>query len=421
VVNHLVTLSPCHFQGKLLRERRIVNRYQTLLGLMGYFVIGAAVVLIPSVMPSITAEFAKTGLNLIVIGLIFPASAIGGILGNLLSGVGSDLIGRRRLVWISALILATALTLAAWTRMWVFFVAGYVIVSTAQAALSTGINAMIADANRASRARALNILHGVYGVNAALSPLLFGYLLERGMLWRWAVGGMGLVWLLYAAAAYGVDRSLPQDAAGSRAQKLNLGLLRQGPFLALFVIGFIYNAVAVSLLGWVAIYMQQSAGFSTFFSISMISVFYVALTIGRFLCAAFAERIGYAIVFLALAVGITLTYPLVLVGSQPLLVVMGVFLSGLSFSGLFPTALAYGSRLYPEQSGTVSGTLSVALTLGSMIPPLWTSVMADSWGFQVALGVNYLLVPPLILLALYLRRAEERERQTSNVSNYSAS
>ena len=66
-------------------------------------------------------------------------------------------------------------------------------------------------------------------------------------------------------------------------QKLNLKMLRAGPFLALFAIGFIYNGVAVSLLGWVAIFMQQSAGFSMLASVSMISVFYVALTIGRFL------------------------------------------------------------------------------------------------------------------------------------------
>ena len=88
------------------------------------------------------------------------------------------------------------------------------------------------------------------------------------------------------------------------------------------------------------------------------------------------------------------------------LIVVGVFLTGLSFSGLFPTTLAYGSRLYPEQTGTLSGTLSVALTIGSMVPPLWTGVIASHWSFQVALGVNYVMVLPLIFLALYLGRLE---------------
>ena len=44
----------------------------------------------------------------------------------------------------------------------------------------------------------------------------------------------------------------------------NLGMLRNAGFLALFLIAFIYNGVAFSLLGWVALFMQESAGFSTF-------------------------------------------------------------------------------------------------------------------------------------------------------------
>ncbi len=392
-----------------------MNRQQTYLGLIGYVFVGTAAVLIPSVMPSITKEFVATGMTLAAIGLIFPAGAVGGILGNILSGIGSDVIGRRRLVWLSALILAAVLAFTAGAKFWVLFMVGYILVSATQAALSTGINAMIADANRESRARALNILHGVYGAGATVSPLIIGYLIQHGLQWRWALGGVGLIWLTYSMIAYLLSRTAAPEARAARVQKLDLAMLRDAPFLALFVIGFIYNGVAVSLLGWVAVFMQKSAGFSMLFSVSMISVFYIALTIGRFLCAAYAERLGYAKTLLILAFGITLTYPLVVLGiNNPLLMVTGVFLTGLSLSGLFPTSLAYGSRLYPEQTGRLSGTLSVALTLGSMVPPLWTGVIASIWSFQVALGVNYLLVLPLIFVALYLGRIERGPGDTQN-------
>ncbi len=387
-----------------------MQRQQTYLGLIGYLFIGTAVVLLPSVMPSITAEFAASGMTLAAIGLIFPAGAAGGILGNLLSGVGSDLIGRRRLVWLAALLLALALALAAGAKLWALFLISYIVVSTAQSALSTGINALISDANRATRARALNTLHGVYGVGAAVSPLIIGYLIDQGLQWRWALGGLGVIWLIYSLVAYGIFRRTPNDEQGSKGQRLDLAMLRGGPFLALFVAGFIYNGVAVSLLGWVAVFMKQSAGSSTLLSVSLISVFYVALTIGRFFCAAYAERIGYATTLLILAIGITVTYPLVVVTVNPWVVAVGVFLTGLSFSGLFPTILAYGSRLYPEQTGTLSGTLSIALTIGSMVPPLWTGVIASRWSFQAALGINYVMVLPLIFIALYLGRIEVHQQ-----------
>jgi MFS transporter, FHS family, glucose/mannose:H+ symporter len=378
------------------------------LGLAGYLFIGTAAVLLPSVMPSITAEFAATGLTLAVIGLIFPAGAVGSILGNVLAGAGSDWFGRRRLVWLAALLLAASLALTATATLWLLFVAGFVVVSAAQGALSTGINALVADANRGARARALNTLHGVYGAGAAVSPLVIGYLLERGVQWRWALGGTALIWLVYAVVAHQLFRGAGSGAQGAGGPQRDLGMLRSGPFLALFVIAFAYNGIAVSLLGWIAVMMEQAGGFSIFFSVSMIAIFYVALTIGRFLCAAYTERIGYAQTLFVLAVGITLTYPLVVFDIHSPLVVVGVFLTGLSLSGLFPTVLAYGIRRYPQQAGAVSGTLSVALTVGSMLPPLWTGVIASVWSFQGALAINFLLAPPLILLALYLRRAEHR-------------
>lgn len=389
-----------------------MDRYLTRLGFTGYLLIGTAAVLIPSVMPFITDEFVAAGLTLAAIGAIFPARSVGGILGNLLAGIGSDVVGRGRLVWISALLLAAALGLTAAAKFWPLFVGGFILISAAQGSLATGINALIADANRGARGKALNRLHGVYGAGAAVSPLIIGYLIDQGLAWRWALGGTGLIWLVYGAAVYLLYGGNAEGAQAEEGQKLDLGMLAAGPFLALFVIAFVYNGVAYSLLGWVAVFMQESAGFSTFLSVAMISVFYVALTIGRFLCAAFAERIGYAAIFLVLAVGLTLTYPLVLLDIHPLVVVAGVFLTGLSLSGLFPTALAYGARLYPNQTGTMTGTLNVAMTLGGMLPPLWTGLFAEMWGLQVALGINYIMAPPLILLAIYLGRKETRSLKT---------
>jgi FHS family glucose/mannose:H+ symporter-like MFS transporter len=406
-----------------LAEVKRDTRFQTeqrideALGLIGYLFIGTGTVLIPSVMPSITSEFMATGLTLAAIGLIFPASAVGGILGNLLAGVATDLFGGRRLVWISALLLAASLLLSAASGQWLLFVIGYVVVSAMLGALSTGINALVADANRTTRAKSLNILHGVYGAGAAVSPLVIGYLIAQGLQWRWAFGATGLIWLVYALVAFWHQRAEPSARTGGKAQQLDLGMLRSGPFLALFLIGFAYNGIATSLLGWVAVIMQQSAGFSLFFSISTIAIFYVALTLGRFVCALFAERVGYATTLLVLGIGITVTYPLVVFGIHSWLLVVGVFLTGLSLSGLFPMTLAYGIRRYPAQSGTISGTLSVALTIGSMLPPLWTGVIASVWSFQWALGLNFLMAPPLILLALYLGRVETRQVEMQPVTD----
>ena len=422
----------------------------TALGLTGYLFIGTAAVLIPSVMPFITDEYLATGLTLTAIGFIFPARAVGGILGNLLAGIASDRLGYSKLVWVAALALAASMVLVAGAALWLLFLAGFALISIVQASLTTGINAMVADANRDGRARALNVLHGVYAVGATISPLVFAVVLEQGVPWRWTMAATGLIWLLYGAGALLLVRRISPStaspaapaapAAGEPAQaqdpeqkktpkggvmasvlssvwaelqdvlSANWGMLRNAGFLALFLIAFIYNGVAFSLLGWVALFMQESAGFSTFSSISMISVFYVALTAGRFLCAAYAERLGYAATLLILAVGLALTYPLVIFSTTAAPLVIGIFLTGLTLSGLFPTALAYGTRLYPQHSGSVTGVLNVAMTIGTMLPPLWTAVFSDIWSFQTALGINYTMALLLLAVCLYLTRLEPRTK-----------
>lgn len=393
-----------------------MNRYLNSLSLIGYFFIGTAAVLIPSVMPVITEEFSSAGLTLAAIGLIFPARSIGAILGNILSGIGSDLLGRWRLVWLSALLLAGSLAMSSITQIWIIFVIGFVLNSAAQSSLSTGINALVADANRGSRARALNKIHAVYGFGAAISPLVIGYLIDQGVTWRWALGGTAFLWFSYGLATFLLSGGEARSEGRGKAEKLDLGMLRQGPFLALFLIAFAYNGIATSLLGWVAIYMQESAGFSTFWAVSMISIFYIALTIGRALCAVYAERIGYAMTLLILLIGVTVTYPLVVIGIHPFVAVAGVFLSGLAFSGLFPMALAYGTRLYAEQTGTVTGTLNVAMTVGAMLPPYWTSLIAEQWNLHAALTFNCFMLVPLIFLGLYLVRIEARQHKTQTAA-----
>ena len=348
---------------------------------------------------------------------------------------------------MAALALSVSMALAAAAHPWLLFIAGFALISIVQASLSTGINAMVADANRASRARALNVLHGVYAVGATISPLVIGLILEQGVPWRWTMAATGLIWLVYGGGAFLFYRAVhpsPPPASGlgaapaadergpdSEEKKTpqggvktsflssswdtlravltaNWGMLRNAGFLSLFLIAFIYNGVAFSLLGWVAVFMQESAGLSTFYSISMISVFYVALTAGRFLCAAYAERLGYAATLLILAAGLVITYPLVVFSTTTAPLVIGIFFTGLTLSGLFPTALAYGTRLYPQQSGVVTGLLNVAMIAGAMLPPLWTGIFSDIWSFQTALGINYSMAFLLLAVCLYLGRLELR-------------
>ena len=429
----------------------------TALGLIGYFFIGTAAVLIPSVMPFITSEYMATGLTLAAIGLIFPARAVGGILGNLLAGVGSDRLGYSKLVWIAALALAVSMALVAAAHPWLLFLAGFALISIVQASLSTGINAMVADANRDSRARALNVLHGVYAVGATISPLVFGLILEQGVPWRYAMAATGLIWLVYSVGAFLLYRTVypsPASAPGPRPQRTNEGrtLKKKRPRRAgsrhHFFLQVGTRCAPSSLqgraarrplcqLGHVAqrrlsvsvpdrLHLQrrrlQSAGLGCRLYAGVRRPLHLLLDLHDLRLLRRSDRRPFPLRRLCRALGLCRHPPDPGRRTRPHLPARRLQHNHCSARNRhlfhrpdslrpFPTALAYGTRLYPQQSGAVTGLLNVAMIAGAMLPPLWTGIFSDIWSFQTALGINYSMAFLLLAVCLYLGRLELRARQ----------
>lgn len=376
------------------------------LSIVGYFLLGTVVMIFPPLMASAMEEFK---LGLASLGLFFPAKALGGMFGGFFIGLWSDLVGRRWIVFASALALGLGLFAASLTTSWVLFLVAFMLAGVAQSAVATVVNALASDVSESTRGKGLNILHGVYGLGAAVGPLAIAWMLAIDINWRTILMVSALSWLIFGAVS--VFFAHPKiEASSKNGRKFNLALFKHEVFFLLFIIAFVYNGVALSLLGWVSVYLQQ-AGITQFIATSMISLFYLGMTVGRFACAAISERRGYASTIMICAVGTVVTYPLVVVGQSALWLGIGVLMSGLFVSGLYPTALAYGSRAFPALAGTITGGLSVAMTLGAMLPPWWTGIVAEAWNFQTAVGINFVLVLPLIWVAFRLKRDEQATKE----------
>ena len=79
------------------------------------------------------------------------------------------------------------------------------IMRVSQGAVSTIINALTSDLRQDDRARAFNVLHGIYSVGAALSPLLIALVLRWGQDWRVIFLGAAAIWFVYGVSALWFD------------------------------------------------------------------------------------------------------------------------------------------------------------------------------------------------------------------------
>lgn len=378
------------------------SRFATRLAFLQYALIGVGAVVFAPVLPRIIAEF---DLSLAAAGLLFPAKAIGGFVGGLAAGPLIDRYGTKPIVLGCLAAAALGLLLAGYGPAWPLILAGFTLSDAGQRALSTCLNTLVAEANPHDPARYLNYLHGAYGVGALAAPLLIGLWLSKSAGWRPVFAAFALLWLAMALRAARAD--FPRLEQGVQQKPvLEGGLFKSRLFLALFAVAFCYNGVAVPLLGWISTYLEREDAVHPFWSASMISIFYLALTAGRFACGSLAQRLGFERTILACALGAAAAYPLVAAAKGPVALGVGVLFSGLFLSGLFPTALAIANKAFSDRPGTATAVLSTAMTLGALLPPWWTGAVADAWSFQGALLINGAMVAVMVAAAgsIFARR-----------------
>ena len=89
---------------------------------------------------------------------------------------------------------------------------------------------------------------------------------------------------------------------------------------------------------------------------------------------------------------------------------VAAFVAGMTLSALLPLMLTFAGSLYKEMSGTVLGTIKIAIPVGGIVTPFVISLIAGGISLQAALVVfplSFLL--GFLLLLVVLRHEAARE------------
>jgi FHS family glucose/mannose:H+ symporter-like MFS transporter len=392
-------------RGNEKMNKRLLN----ITSYLGYFFVGIVTVILSPSLPFMIRDF---NITLAAAGAAFTSRSAGSFFGVLLGGFLSDKLGRKPLIIIGALVQGIALAVIGSTGSWYMVLLFFIINGIASGFFNASVNTLVAEINIERRGAAMNVLHGVYGLGSLIGPMAIGLVLTWQFGWRLVFYGAGTLWFLFLLLAIGLPFPDPKEKRVDQQQPLPLKSFLIHPILiTLFFVSFFYNGAATGLVGWINTYMEQMQ-FSTILGSSMVTVFYIGLTTGRFLCGIFSDRLGFSRTILICSIGSLLFYPLAVFTSQPILIAAGVILSGFFFSGLHPTGLAYANRLFPDSAGTVTGMLSTAMTLGAMILPWLIGLIADYSGFRAGLGLAFASLFILVAIAVRLVYIEQKTDHT---------
>lgn len=350
------------------------------------------------------------------LGIIFVLSTVGFATAALVHGQVVRAIGPGRGLAAGALLAAMGAAgfAAGW---WPVVLGGAFLAGLGAGELESGLNGHVAVVHGS---RAVNVLHGAFGVGAALGPLAATVLTRGDGPWQLLFVAVAVIdgalvlgfWLTRAAwtavrPAPTADRpeAHPVATLGAQAGDRRSVRVLLGATLATFAS---YVALETAVAQWSFSYLTESRGVAEATAGLVVSGFWAALTLGRF-------AIGFG--------GARLTPALVLRTSVPLAVLavlvialaggggasVAVVLTGAALAGVFPALVASTPDRFGARTPAVMGWQLVAASVGLGAGPAIVAVAVASRGLDAA-AVVFVVLSLLMAASALVVEGSDRGR-----------
>ena len=341
------------------------------------------------ILPAVGETF---GLGAAIQGRLFLTSFFGSALGVLLGGYLSDRFGRKPVVLFGLGAVIIGMTLLGSATSFSAVLIGAPLIGAGGAAAQTVATALISDLYSARRAFYVNAMQTAFSIGAVLaSPLMQG-LLSLGGTWR----TLYLTLEILAAAVFvfltlccvpSLRAENAEDKATAGMNFALVGALLRQPAVILFCLsGALYAGAEVAFFSWMPTFLQKELPGGAGYAGYAVSIFWIAMSVGRALTGSVVHRFPLRRLRFFLAFGGAVTATLTLLLLSPFLVMTGVVLTGLCFSGIFGLLLAEGGGRYPNAAGTIIGLIAASSSFGAALISFAVGALAGAgYSWRIAL------------------------------------
>ena len=294
-----------------------------------------------------------------------------------------------------------------------------VVLGLGAGAIDSGLNNYVALHFKASH---MNFLHCFYGVGVSLSP----YLMSRALSnvgWR---GGYRYAFYVQLFIAVLLIVSVPlwkktSSAEESEEEKgINLTLLqmaKKAEVRQVWIIMLVTNAIEYACGVWGSTYLVEQKGFEVKYGALALTIYYVGMSIGRFLSGLFSDKIS---TWKRIGIGCAILAPAIAIMLLPLhgaVTVVGLFLVGLGNGSIYPNMIHLTPHNFgKEVSQSIMGSQIAFAYIGVMLAPPMVSLKSRLFGiriYPVLLAVFY--VAMVVALKCFINRLKKQGRYDANI------
>ena len=372
--------------------------------------------LIGSAWPAVHTE-----LNIPVEAVSFITFIISGctVLSSIFSAKILNKIGTAKVTAFSTAMTAAALLGFSFANSYWIMIPLAVILGFGAGAIDSGLNNYVALHFKASH---MNFLHCFYGVGVSLSPYLMSVALSNAG-WR---GGYRYAFYVQAIITILLIVSIPfwkKSSSGEQIEDengINLSLLQMAKMpevRQVWIIMLATNAIEYACGVWGSTYLVEQKGFSAELGAIALTVYYIGMSIGRFVSGLLSEktgtwkRIGIGSVILAPAIA------LMLLPLNGMVTVISLFLIGLGNGSIYPNMIHLTPHNFgKEASQSIMGSQIAFAYIGVMLAPPMVSLISGLFGikvYPVLLAVLYVIM--IISIRCFINRIKKLNRYNGNV------
>ncbi|MFF7376742.1 MFS transporter [Streptomyces massasporeus] len=349
------------------------SRAAVIASCVGFVLIGALQALYGPAIPAFRAEF---GLSPSTAGLGLSAHFVGGVAGVLLFDRLCGRVGNRRILGSSYLLMAVGAAGFALAPDWPSALVAALLAGFGFGGIDYGLNQLFAVGFGHRSTAMLNILNAHFGIGAILGPAVIG-----------AVGSehYPAVFLAFALANLplllclrGVRSHVPAPDGGESGGGAVLGR-SLGSVLAVFVVLYVLHVgIEAGVGGWEPTHLE-TVGYGAGVAATATSVYWLMMTVGRFLVAPLALRFSAQAIVTVSCAGMTVC---LLAATVPALAPYAYAGVGLFIAPIFPTGLPWLNRAAPRArragalviAASMAGGVAAGPALGKAIE--WSGVRA---------------------------------------------
>ncbi|WP_328875639.1 MFS transporter [Streptomyces sp. NBC_00287] len=343
----------------LLRDRQVFSPTAVVASCVGFVLLGALQALYGPAIPAFREEF---GLSPSAAGLGLSAHFVGGVAGVLLFDRFFGRIGNRRILGASYLLMAVGAAGFALAPNWPVALVMALLAGLGFGGVDYGLNQLFAVGFGHRSTAMLNILNAHFGIGAILGPALIGLIGAEhypAVFLAFALANLPLLLCLRGVR----DQVPPPTEAEPRSQALARSL---GSVLAVFIALYVLHVgIEAGVGGWEPTHLE-TVGYGAGLAATATSVYWLMMTVGRFLVAPLALRYSPQTIITVSCAGMTVCLLLATIPALAPYAYAGV---GLFIAPIFPTGLPWLNRSVPRARRASAVVIAASMAGGVVAGP----------------------------------------------------